>query len=110
MRKALKIGGTLVLTMVMLLLTIIAIAVYVVDDRIYLEIVREAVKDSIGHTLDIHGQFEVERSLHLGLVASDARLTNDGVEQLAQIATVNQLRSRIELLPLLKGDLRFVYH
>jgi len=108
MRKALKIGGTVILTMVILILAIFVVAVYVVDDQFYLGIVQEAVKDSTGHTLDIKGQLAVERSLRPGLVANEVRLVNEGVQPPAEIATVKHFRFRIDLLPLLQGDLRFV--
>ncbi len=107
MQKALKVGGGIALAMGAVLLTIYVVAVYVVDDRFYLQMVREAVKDSTGLTIDISGQFKVERSLRPGLVAEDVRLSNPGMGTAAEIVRVKHLRFQIELIPLLRGDLRF---
>ncbi len=107
MLKALKIGGAIVFMLVILLLAVFVVAVYIVDDRFYLEIVQEAVRDSTGHSLEIGGRFEVERSLRPGLVADDVRLSNEAVAPPAEIANVKHLHFHIELLPLLTGDLRF---
>ncbi len=95
------------LVMVMLLMTLYVVAVYVVDDRFYLHMVQEAVNDSTGHTVKVDGQFTVERSLRPGLVAEEVRLINPGAGPAAEIAHVERLHFRIELLELLKGKLRF---
>ena len=80
-----------------------------IDINEYRGDIAQAVKEATGRNLVIDGEMDLEISLEPTVVVSDVSFSNPSGMSRAAMATLRRLEAKVELLPLISGDVRVRY-
>ncbi|MDT8282938.1 MAG: AsmA family protein, partial [Gammaproteobacteria bacterium] len=105
MNKSLRPGFAVIAFLFIGLVAAAVIFLYTADFNRYRGLIEQAVTDATGRQLTIKGDLTIALSLRPELVVYDVALANASWGSQPQMVHIGQLRVRINIIPLLKGDL-----
>ncbi len=104
MNKRLRFGFAVIAFLFIGLVVAAAVFLYTADYNRYKGLIEQVVTDATGRQLTIKGDLTIAVSLRPEFVVNDVTLANAPWGSQPQMAHIGQLRVRIKVMPLLKGE------